>query len=53
MREYKYAIGRHILRLPSGGVDDVEEPLQAAMRELLEETGMAAATWTSAGIVHP
>ncbi|WP_433221637.1 NUDIX hydrolase [Dactylosporangium sp. CS-047395] len=23
------------------------------MRELLEETGLAAATWTSAGIVHP
>lgn len=53
IREYKYAIGRHILQLPSGGIDDGEEPLQAAMRELLEETGLAAGTWTSVGIVHP
>jgi ADP-ribose pyrophosphatase len=52
IREYKYAIGRHILQLPSGGIDKDEEPLQAGMRELLEETGLAADTWTPLGLIY-
>jgi ADP-ribose pyrophosphatase len=53
IREYKYALGRHILQLPSGGIDPGEEPLRAAQRELLEETGLTADTWTPLGMVHP
>lgn len=40
-------IGRSILELPAGLVGDIgeEEPLEAAKRELLEETGYTASQW--------
>ena len=37
--EYKYAINKTILNLPSGSMDKGESVLAAAKRELLEETG--------------
>jgi len=33
-------------RLPAGKVDDGEKPMQAAKRELAEETGYKASKWT-------
>lgn len=37
--EYKYAIDRVILNLPSGSIENNQTPLEVAARELLEETG--------------
>lgn len=37
--EYKYAINRTILNLPSGSVEDGVSVLETAKKELLEETG--------------
>lgn len=37
--EYKYAIDKVILNLPSGSIENSESPLEVAAKELLEETG--------------
>jgi ADP-ribose pyrophosphatase len=42
VRQYRPAVERYTLELPSGLVDAGETPAEAAGRELLEETGHAA-----------
>lgn len=48
-RQYKQCLGRVILTSPAGSVEKGESPLQAARRELLEETGYEADLWQSLG----
>lgn len=52
VRQFRYAAGVVCAELPGGVVDDGETPLEAAKRELLEETGYAAADWQSLGRVY-
>jgi ADP-ribose pyrophosphatase len=42
IRQYRYAIDDYILEAPAGALEKDEEPLAAAGRELIEETGFAA-----------
>lgn len=42
VRQYRHAAGKEILELPAGTIDPGEEPLVCALREIREETGMAA-----------
>jgi ADP-ribose pyrophosphatase len=42
IRQYRYAIDSYILEAPAGALETGEDPLAAAGRELIEETGFAA-----------
>lgn len=53
VRQYRHAIADTILELPAGAIDAGEDPLATAQRELLEETGYTAATWTYLGHCAP
>jgi ADP-ribose pyrophosphatase len=46
VRQYRLPADRYLWELPAGKVDEGEKPLQAAKRELVEETGYKAKTWT-------
>jgi ADP-ribose pyrophosphatase len=48
-RQTKYAVEGLTLAVPGGYLEPDEEPLAAAQRELLEETGYAAAEWLPLG----
>ena len=49
VEQYRYGIDRISLECPAGAIDGDEDPLAAAQRELLEETGYRADRWTPLG----
>lgn len=51
IRQYRYAIDRYILEVPAGALEADEDPLAAAGRELIEETGFAARTVEPKGFI--
>jgi len=53
VKEYRHGIQKTILQLPGGSVDEGESPLEAAKRELLEETGFRSDTFIEVGHVNP
>jgi ADP-ribose pyrophosphatase len=46
VRQYRLPADQYLWELPAGRLDAGEKPLQAAKRELKEETGYAARKWT-------
>ena len=50
--QYRFPLNRFSWEIPEGGGNTEEEPLIAAKRELLEETGLVAGEWTRLFDMH-
>jgi 8-oxo-dGTP pyrophosphatase MutT (NUDIX family) len=53
VRQWRFGVEQFTLEIPGGAVDTGEEPLDAARRELAEETGYHARSWQPLGVVEP
>ena len=47
VRQFRYPLGSDLLEIPAGLMEAGEDPLESAARELREETGYRANTWTA------
>ena len=52
-RQFREAARAELLELPAGVLDPGEIPLDAARRELAEETGLHGGEWQELRVIHP
>ena len=53
INQFRHGISRTTIEIPGGIVDEGEEPVESARRELLEETGYTSEEFIEIGRVHP
>jgi len=54
IKQYRHPVRERLWEIPAGLLDiDGEQKLEAAKRELMEETGYTARQWARAGVLHP
>ena len=55
VRQFRYAFGEELLEIPAGKLEEGEETahLEAAIRELREETGLTAQKVDYLGVIYP
>ena len=53
VRQFREAARASLLELPAGIVDEGEQPLETARRELAEETGLRGGRWRELRRIHP
>ena len=52
-RQYRYPLQQVFIEFPAGKLDAGESALATGQRELREEAGYTARTWTRLGVIHP
>ena len=52
IRQWRYPVGKELIELPAGKLEQDEVPFECAKRELIEETGFEAKKWKSLGYIY-